>query len=39
MESPLRNDPMWQDFETEGFEGLTPYRARNDFAVTFEGFG
>jgi hypothetical protein len=37
-ETSLRNDPMWQDFETEGFEGLIPYRARNEFSVTFEGF-
>jgi hypothetical protein len=29
---------MWQDFETEGFEGLIPYRARNEFSVTLEGF-
>lgn len=36
-ESALKHDPMWQDFDDEGFAGLTPYSARNEFAVTVEG--
>jgi hypothetical protein len=28
---------MWQDFDDEGFAGLTPYLAQNEFAVTVEG--
>lgn len=37
-ESPLRNDSMWQDFDDDGFDGLTPYFCRNEFAVTTEVF-
>jgi hypothetical protein len=29
---------MWQDFDDDGFAGLTPYMSRNEFAVTTEGF-
>ncbi|PNF24070.1 hypothetical protein B7P43_G08103 [Cryptotermes secundus] len=36
-ESALRNDPMWQDFHDDGFNGLSPYFARNEFAVSTEG--
>jgi hypothetical protein len=25
VESTLKNDPMWQDFDDDGFNGLTPY--------------
>jgi hypothetical protein len=35
--SPLSNDPMWQDFDAGGFEGLVPYRKENTFANTYEG--
>jgi hypothetical protein len=37
-ECALRNDPMWQDFDDDGFNGLTPYAFRNEFAITTEGF-
>jgi hypothetical protein len=36
--TPLKNDPMWIDFEDHGFSGLTPYRGENTFASTLEGF-
>lgn len=36
--TPLRNDPMWQEFDTEGFEGVTPYRPRRSFTDTMVGF-
>ncbi|PSN42432.1 hypothetical protein C0J52_11753 [Blattella germanica] len=36
--SELRNDPMWQDFAMEGFDGLTAYRPGYSFSVTTEGF-
>ncbi|BET01875.1 Hypothetical protein NTJ_14688 [Nesidiocoris tenuis] len=29
---------MWQDFEVEGFDGLTAYQPRYNFTVEFEGF-
>ncbi|KDR14851.1 hypothetical protein L798_11491 [Zootermopsis nevadensis] len=35
MSTPLRNDPMWIEFEDHGFSGLTPYRGEN---TTYEGF-
>ncbi|PNF26714.1 hypothetical protein B7P43_G03387 [Cryptotermes secundus] len=31
-------DPMWQDFDDDGFNGLSPYFARNEFAIMAEGF-
>jgi hypothetical protein len=36
--TPLCNDPMWIECEDHGFAGLTPYRAENEFATSFEGF-
>jgi hypothetical protein len=36
-DSPLRNDPMWMDFDDHGFSGMTPCRGENTFATT-EGF-
>lgn len=35
--SELRNDPMWQDFESDGLSGFIPHTPRKTFAVTFEG--
>jgi hypothetical protein len=37
-DSPLRNDPMWMDFDDHGFSGMTPCRGENTFARTTEGF-
>jgi hypothetical protein len=37
-DSPLRNDPMWLDFDDHGFSGMMPYRGENTFATTTEGF-
>jgi hypothetical protein len=36
--TPLKNDPMWIDFEDHGFSGLTPYRGEIQLADTFDGF-
>jgi hypothetical protein len=36
--TPLRNDPMWIDFEEHGFSGLTLYRGENTFSATYEVF-
>lgn len=35
--TPMKNDPLWLDFEDHGFVGLTPYRGVNEFANTYEG--
>ena len=36
--SKMQNDPLWIEFEIDDFGGLTPYRGRDRFAVTAEGF-
>ena len=35
--SEFKNDPLWQDFEAEGIEGLVAYASRRTFTVSFEG--
>lgn len=37
--SETKDDPMWQDFETEWLEVFVAYQSRKIFAVTFEGYG
>jgi hypothetical protein len=32
----LKNDPMYQDFDAEGFEGLISYRVWNKFVLHSE---
>lgn len=36
--STPKNDPMCQDFDMEGFDGLTAYYPRCKFTTTFEGY-